>query len=264
VPGYGVDDSAGPFLAARQEVEEPAEGAEQHHTDGGGHHHQDRRRAVSVQPGRYVEPVEDQEGHQGEPEDDVQDDGGADPLGAEGEPGVGAGDPGLGEQAVAECRPGGCPTWRDVAQRQGRQVDPEEPEALRPALRQHRMGEQGVGAQGGDLEQDAEGQVGHVDVGEGPYLAAVVGHHGQNHVEAEQEDQDRAHAQADVTAHEGSLVPPPVAWGSVLRTSLRPVCRRRLHRPHVGTARPVGPAMLNLWPTLMTNVTAVWRLRRPG
>ena len=56
VGGHGVDDPAGPFLATGQEVEEPAEGAEQHHADGGGHQHQDRGRRRPVRRGARRAP----------------------------------------------------------------------------------------------------------------------------------------------------------------------------------------------------------------
>ena len=107
VGGHGVDDPAGPLLAPGEQVEEPAEGAEQDHADGGGHHAPGSRPTWSRARGRRdLEPVGDEEGHQRAPEDGVEHDGRADALGAEGESGVGAGHAGLGQQPVAEGGPG--------------------------------------------------------------------------------------------------------------------------------------------------------------
>ena len=64
--GHPADDPAGLLLAAGQEVEQAAEGAEQDHPDAGGHDDQDRGRLrlAAVVAGRGVEAVGDQEGHQ--------------------------------------------------------------------------------------------------------------------------------------------------------------------------------------------------------
>ena len=66
VPRHGADDVAGPLLATGQEVEEPAERAQQDHAHRGGHQDEDGggRRAVAVEPGRHAESVQDQERHQ--------------------------------------------------------------------------------------------------------------------------------------------------------------------------------------------------------
>jgi len=65
VRGHGMDDPPGPFLAAGEQVEEAAEGAEQDHADRRGHQQQDGRRrgSVAVHP-RGPEPVRGQERHQ--------------------------------------------------------------------------------------------------------------------------------------------------------------------------------------------------------
>lgn len=130
---------------------------------------------MGAEPGRDTESVEDEEGHEREPEEHVEHDRRADALGAEGEPGVGTGHPGLGEQPVAERCARGGPPGRHVAEGERGQVDPEEAEALRSTVRQHRVRELGVGGQSGDLEEHAECEVGDVDVGEGVDLAAVAG-----------------------------------------------------------------------------------------
>ena len=250
----GPDDPAGPFLAPGEQVEQAPEGAEEDHADGRGHQHQDRRRGrgVTVEAGGHVEAVEDQEGHQREPEEHVEYHCRADALGAEGEPGVRPGDPGLGHEAVAQGRARGGPTGRDVAEGQGGQVDPEEAEPARSPGRQHGVGQLRVGGQGRHLEQHAEGQVGHVDVGQRAHFGAVAGHQRQGDVEDEEEDEQGAHADPHLAAHERAAVPPPVPLRGGRRFGLRSVCRGGLHRPHVGTARPLGPAMLRTWPTPTT------------
>ena len=199
--GHRVDDPAGPLLAAGEEVEEAAEGAEQDHPDGGGHHQQDggRGRSVAVHTGR-PEPVGGEEGHQRAPEQPVEDDGGADALGTEGEAGVGARHPGLGEQPVAEGGSRGRPAGAHVAEGQGRQVDPEEPPSRRAAMGEDRVGELGVGHEGGQLEQHADRQVGGVDVGQGADLAAMAGQQRDGHVEDEQEDEYGADAEPHARA----------------------------------------------------------------
>lgn len=246
---HPVDQAAGPLLAPGQQVEDDAEGAEEDHPDRGGHHDQDgrRRRPVPVGP-RDPEAVGHEEADEGAPEDPVQHHGRADPLGAEGEAGVGTGDARLGQQAVPEGRSRRRATRGHVAERQGRQVDPEQSEAVRSAVGEHGVGELGVGHQRGRLEQDTECQIGHVDVGQGPDLVAVAGHEWDGHVEEEEEDEDRADAEADVPAHERTAVPPSAAPGRTRRLSPRHRCRVGLHRPHVDTVRPCGPAMLRTWP----------------
>ena len=103
---------------------------------------------------------------------------------------------------------------------------------------EHGVGELGVGHQGGHLEEDAEGEVGHVDVGERPDLAAVAGQQGQGHVEDEEEEEHGADAEAHVAAHERATVPPAALSDHLHRFSLRHPCRIGHHRPHVDTARP--------------------------
>jgi len=245
-PGrHGVDDGAGPLLTAGQEVEEHAECAEQDHTDGGRHHHQDGcgGGAVTVGAG-HPESVGDEEGDQRAPEDAVEHDGRADALGAEGEAGVRTGHARLGEQPVAEGGPRGGAPRRDVAEGQCREVDPEEPEPCRSTVGEYRVGELGVGHQCRHLEHHADGQVGDVDVGQGPDLAAMAGQQGQGHVEDEEEDEDGADAEPDLPAHERPAVPPPASPNRAHRLSLRHRCRLGHHRVHVATAQPLGPAML--------------------
>ena len=239
VGGHGPDDPAGPLLTAGQQVEQPPEGAEQHHTDGGRDHEEDRRRGggVPVEPGRRVEPVQDEEGHQRQPEHHIQYHRRTDALGAEGEAGVGAGHPGLGEQPVAQGGPRCGPSGRDVAECEGRQVDPEQAEPGRPTVGEYRVGELCVGRQGGDLQEDAEGQVGHVDVCERADLAAVARHQRQRHVEEEEEDEHGADADPHFTAHEWTPVPPPCPPSGRRRFALRHLCRLDLHHPHVVTTR---------------------------
>jgi len=52
VGGHRVDDQTGPLLAAGQQVEQAAEGAQEHHADDRGDQEEDRgrRRAVPVRP----------------------------------------------------------------------------------------------------------------------------------------------------------------------------------------------------------------------
>ena len=73
----------------------------------------DWRLAAGV-AGRDVEPVGDQKGHQGAPEHHVEHHRRTDPLGAEGESGVGTAHARLGEEPVPEGGPGAVPpgeTW---------------------------------------------------------------------------------------------------------------------------------------------------------
>ena len=255
------DDPTGPCLSPRQQVEEAAEGAEEDHAHGGGHDDQDRcrRRRVPVQPGGDVEPVQDEESDQRQPEQHVEHDRRADALGAEGESGVGAAHAGLGEEAVAERGPRGRPPGGDVAEGEGGQVDPEQAEPLGTTGGEDRVGQLGVGGECGDLQQHAEGQIGDVDVRKGADLAAVTGDDGEDDVEDEEEDQHGSHAEADFTAHERAAVPPPRPRGS---SSHRLVCRHGHHPPHVGTARPPGPAMLRMWPTGTRSQAGAWRTPR--
>lgn len=237
--GHAVDDAAGPFLTPGQQVEQAAEGSEEHHPDGGGHQHQDRRRAGGVAVhARDPESVGPEEPDQRAPENDVEHHGRPDALRAEGESGVGPGHARLGHQPVAQGRSRCGAAGGHVAEGQGREVDPEEPEPRRAAVGEDGVGQLGVGDQRGDLQQDAQRQVGHIDVGQRPHLGAVAGQQGDGHVEDEQEDEDRAHAEADLAAHERATVPPPAAPGTTCRISLRHLCRVGHHRPHVDTARP--------------------------
>ena len=166
--GYAADHPAGPFLAPGQQVEQAPERPQQDHTDRRGHHHEDggRLRLAAVVAGRGVESVGDQEGHEGTPEHDVQHDRRTDALGPESEPGIGPGHPGLGEQPVAQGGPRGGAAGRDVAEGQRGQVDAEQAEPAGSVGRQHGVGQLGVGHQGADLEEDPEGQVADVDVGQ--------------------------------------------------------------------------------------------------
>lgn len=113
---------------------------------------------------------------------------------------------------------------------------------------QHGVGELGISRQGCDLEEDAQGEVGRVDVGERPDLVAMAGQQRQCYVEDEQEEEHCAHAEANVAAHKGATVPPAAASGLAFRLSLRHHFRFGLHQSHAGTMRPLGPAMLRAWP----------------
>lgn len=181
--------------------------------------------------GGCVEPVRQQEGHQGQPEDDVEHDGRTDALGAEGEPGVRPGDPGLGQQPISEGRPRGRSSRGDVAEGQGRHVDPEQPEPPRTTSRQYRVGELGIRDQGADLEQDAEGQVGTVDVGQGIDLGPVARQQGDGDIENEQEGEKGAYGPTNLAVDEGAPVPPSPAGRR------RPVLGFGRHHAHVVTTR---------------------------
>ena len=236
-----VDDTAGPLLAPGEQVEESPEGAEEYDPDGSGHHHQDGGRGRAVRP-RHPEPVGHEEPDQRAPEDDVEHHGRADALGPEGEARVGTGHAGLGHQPVPEGGAGGRAARRNVAEGQGREVDPEEAEAGGAPVGEDRVGELGVGHQRSNLQQQPQGQVGHVDVGERPDLAAVAGQQRDGHVEGEQEHQDGADAEAHLTTHEGSSVPPPTVSGRDRRSSLEHCCRLGRHHLHVDTERPLDLA----------------------
>jgi len=262
---HPVDDAADPGLAPGEQVEEPTEGAEEDHPDGGGHHHEDGRRCRAMPlDARHPEPVGHQEADQGAPEDDVEHHGRADALGPEGEAGIGTGHARLGHQPVAERRPRGRAPGGHVAEGQGREVDPEQAEPGRAAVGKDGVGELRVGDQGGDLEEDAEGQVGHVDVGQRPDLAAVAGQQRNGDVEDEQEDEDGADAESDFPTHERSTVPPSAVPVPAARFSLRHRCRLGHHRPYVGTAAPLGPAMLRTWWRRATRPRARWTPLRPS
>ena len=153
--------------------------------------------------GRNMEAVGDQEGHQGEPEHHVEDDGRPDALGPEGEPGIRTADAGLGQQPVAQGRPRSRAARGDMAQREGGHVDPEDAEPAGAVAGQYGVGQLGVGGQGTDLEEDAEDQVGHVDMGQGVDLRPVAGQQREGDVEDEEEDEDGPHAQPDLAPHEG-------------------------------------------------------------
>ncbi len=244
-PGHPPDDPAGPLLTPGQEIEQASEEAEQDHADPGGHDDQDGRRLrlSAVVAGGGMEPVGDQERHQRAPKHDVEDHCGTDPLGTEGESGVGAADPGLGQQAVPEGRSWGRPPRGDMGEGQRRHVDAEQAEPARPIGREHGVGELGVRRQGTDLQQDAEGQVAEVDVGQRVDFGPVAGQQGQGDVEDEQEHQHGAHAQPDLPADERAPVPPTaMGW----RRHIVMVGR---HHLHVGTTDPLGPDMLAVWQT---------------
>jgi hypothetical protein len=117
----------------------------------------------------------DEDADEGEPEEDVEHDRRADALGSEGEPGVGAGDPRLGEEPVAEGG-GWCRAPRGhMAEREGRKVDAEEPQPAGTAVGEDGVGQLGIGHEGGDLEEDPEDQVGGVDMGQAADLGPVRG-----------------------------------------------------------------------------------------
>ncbi len=109
------------------------------------------------------------------------------------------------------------------------------------------MGQLGVGPERGDLEEHAEHQCRDVDVGQVADLAAVAGDEGEGDVEEEEEHEDGPHAEPYLPAHEGAAVPPApsrsLLWGVGLRRGVG------LHHRYVGTARPLGPAMLRAWPS---------------
>ncbi len=65
------------------------------------------------------------------------------------------------------------------------QVDPEKPEAGGPTPGENGVGELRVRGQCGDLQEHTEGQIGHVDVGERPDLAAMTDDKRQCDVEGE-------------------------------------------------------------------------------
>jgi len=185
-----------------------------------------------VVAGGDVEAVGDEEGDQGEPEHHVEDHRRADPLGAEGEPGVRPADSGLGQQAVAQGRPGGGASGGHVAEGQGGHVDPEQTEPSGPVVGEDGVGQLGVRGEGGDLQQDTEGQVGDVDVGEGVDLPPMTGQKGEGDVEDEEEDEERPHAPPHLTADKGAPVPPAGVGGPRL------VGRWGSHLHHVGTREP--------------------------
>lgn len=88
------------------------------------------------------------------------------------------------------------------------QVDSEEPQTRGSLAREHGVRELRIGPECGDLQEHPEGQIGHVDMGECTHLAAVVEDERKGDVEDEQEDDDGADAQSDVSSHEGPAVPP--------------------------------------------------------
>jgi len=238
--GHPADDPAGPLLTSGQQVEQPAERTEEDHPDPGSHDDQDRRRSrlPAVMAGRGVEAVGDEEAHQGAPEHGVEHHRRTDALGPEGEPGVRSAHPGLGEQAVAKGGAGGGAPGGDVAEGQRGHVDPEQPEPPGAVVGEHGVGQLGVRGQGAHLQQQPEGEVAQVDVGQRADVTPVAGQEGQGHIEGEQEHQDGAHAQADLTTDERSPVPPPPERPG------RRGCLIALHRDHVDTPDPLGPAML--------------------
>ena len=239
--GDPADHPAGPLLAPGQQVEQPPEGAQQDDPHTGGHNHQNRAGRLSMPPGRDVEAVGHQKGHQAHPEHHVEHHGRPDPLGTQGEPGIGSGHARLGQEPVAESRPGGVPAGGDVAEGECGHVDPEQPEPGGPSGREDGMGQLGVRRQGGDLQQQTQDQIGHIDVGQGVDLAPVGGRQRQGHVEDEQEDHQRAHAEPDLTTDEGPPVPPSTVVPPTV------VCRIGRHLLHVGTPGPHGPDMLTVW-----------------
>jgi len=258
--GQPAGEGLGPLLPPREQVEERPEGPHQDHPHGGGHDDQHRARGgrLTGVAGRCVEAVHQQERHQGDPEQHVQDHGRADPLGAEGEAGVGAADPGLGQQPVPEGGTRGRAAGGDVAEGEGRHVDAEQAEPLGAVGGEDGVGQLGVGGQGADLEHDAEGQVLDVDVAEGADLGAVAGQQRQRHVEDEQEDQYQADADPHLPTDEGAAVPPAVTVGGTDRPGggarrrdarpLRPVgalTALDAHSPHVDTLPGTRPDMLD-------------------
>ena len=245
---HAADDPAGPLLAAGEQIEEEAEEPEQHHADRRGHDDQDgcRLGLAALVAGGDMEPVGHEERHQRAPEHHVQDDGGTDPLGAEGEAGVRAADTRLGEKPVAQRRPRGGATGGDVRQGERRHVDPEQAEAVGAVAREYGVGELGIGRQCPDLEEHTERQVGQVDVGQRVDLGPVAGQQRESDVEDEQEDEDGADTEADLAPDERPSVPPPVMW----RRRHRFLLDR--HPLHVGTTGPLGPDMLALCQTRST------------
>ncbi len=89
---------------------------------------------------------------------------------------------------------------------------------------------------------------------ERPHLAAVTEDEGEGDVEDEQKDEDGADTQPDVSSHEGPSVPPTGSSGPGWWISVRFQWRCFIHRSHVGTGRPLGPAMLRWWAIRTTNM----------
>ncbi len=213
------DRLAGAFGPTGEQPGETTERDEKGGADGGGGHDEDRAvgRSAPVVHDRHVEPMGDEDADQGEPEEDVEHDGRADALGPEGEPGIGARHPRLGEEPVPESG-GGCRATRGhMAEGEGGQVDAEEPKAAGTAAGQDGVGQLGIGDEGGDLEEDPEDQVGGMDMGQAADLGPVRGGQWQGDVEDEQEGEDRAHAEADLAVAEWPPVPPPLphrAWSA--------------------------------------------------
>jgi hypothetical protein len=214
-----TDHLPGALRPASEQPGETAEHDEEDGADGGGGHDEDRAvgRRAPVVPDRHVEAMGDEDADKGEPEEDVQHDGRADALGSEGEPGIGARHPRLGEEPVAEGGGRRRAARGHMAEGERRQVDAEEPQPAGAAVGQDGVSQLGVGDEGGDLEEDSEDQVGGVDMGQAADLGPVGGGQGQGHVEDEEEGQDGAHAEADFAASERPPVPPAApsrAWSS--------------------------------------------------
>ena len=194
-----VDEAIGLLLAPGEQQDQPAEDREQEHAENGG---EAVVRVVAVQRDRDEE---------GQPEDDVEDDGRADALGGQAEGGRVARHVGIGEQAVADRRPGHGAAREDMAHGQGPHVDPEEPETAGARRGTDRVGELGVGGQGGHLDGGPEDQPEEVEVVELTELLAGAVQFGReddlDHEEEEQHRQRDLHVAGEPALFRGAASP---------------------------------------------------------
>ena len=93
-------------LSSRQEQNCPAKGREEQHTEQGG---------VAIE---RVHSVDGDRDEQADPKDQVEHDGGTDPLGGESERRGRTGNPVGSQQSISHGSAGGCPSWNNVAHRQ--------------------------------------------------------------------------------------------------------------------------------------------------
>ncbi len=103
-------------------------------------------------------------------------------------------------------------------------------------MREHRVGQLGIGHQGCHLEEYAECQVPEVNVGQCAHLAPMSGHEREDDVEHEQEREHGADADAHLAPGKWAPVPPAGTVGLG--------CLLGRHQGHVGTAHCSQPVML--------------------
>ena len=182
-----AQERLGPSLTVLQAEHE--QGDDEHDAQAG-----ERERHV-----QGVHPAQRDRDQQGDPEEQVEHDGGAQAGGGQGEAGVRAADARQREQPVAEGRAGRAAAGHDVAERLGAHLDAEHPQAgdLGAGLAERRAGQQGVGEPRRDLQDQAGDEERRADLGDLGGRAAEAGDQRQEDEVDDRREGDDLDGQSD-------------------------------------------------------------------